>query len=733
MAAKVNVIFNEIEERLKKIPTITFQGIPKVVIYIVVSSTLRSTTASPSNHTLVLDFRFPAGPKITKTCVSVDNKIIFDKVKERIIIKFEGEDTFTGILKENTNLRKLVEMGAVDICGEKQLLIKIAPLLGSLFSATGSNLNQNQHESSINGKQSREKYIFISDVLRRSQKVYYCLTVDPKVSSHFGKLKINIQKRYSDFFWLDKELRRIGVQHLPKLPKKSISIFQESHKFIEHRRLALEKYINLLIALPAATESVYHFLEIHSSKYRATRSRRDGINRIQAPPNDGPHLPTLNSDLDDFDSLDADITGIQNDMKRHQNSIMSLEFGSAFIHAKILQWVGPAIIDTSFWAGFAYIGYKTILDLANVRLRANVRDVPLRIVGYRIVRNVILMVTSYFLRWRVVTLPNSNVYKRQSKFMYVALCILLGYKIARRMAHGMSQDEKDSFYLYINRRFAILAYLCMSELGGMMVKAGQYMGARSDVTPQVFVDSLSKLQDQIPPRNFVDVKYQVSKALGPRLKFENVFSHFEEVPIAAASIAQVHRATLCRNNSSTEDVVAVKVQHVGIESVMKADLQALDWVTRIIAWSEPEYNFGPLMTEWRRQAILELDFCREHENVNIVASALNGNDDFHVWVPTTVDGVEPAKEMMVLQFAQNSVKVTEVEILRRYGVDLDVLMNNITEAFAHQMFHIGVFSGDPHPGNILVELPSDSNGNKARPVLLDFGLVCNHICTYVAD
>ena len=258
------------------------------------------------------------------------------------------------------------------------------------------------------------------------------------------------------------------------------------------------------------------------------------------------------------------------------------------------------------------------------------------------------------------------------------------------------------------------------------------MGARSDVTPQVFVDSLSKLQDQIPPRNFLEVKDQVCKALGPRLKFENVFSHFEEIPIAAASIAQVHKATLNRSDSATDDIVAVKVQHVGIESVMRADLQALEWVTKIIAWSEPEYNFGPLMTEWRRQAILELDFCREHENVNIVASGLNDNGDFHVWVPTTVDGVEPAKEMMVLQYAKNSVKVTEVDVLRRHGIDFDRLLNDITEAFAHQMFHIGVFSGDPHPGNILVELPSDLNGNKARPVLLDFGLVSNLSYTQIS-
>ena len=83
--------------------------------------------------------------------------------------------------------------------------------------------------------------------------------LDLKLSSQLGVMRVNVQKRYSDFSRLHRELLRKGIRRLPKLPGKNISIFQDSQKFIENRRLALEKYVNLLIVLPEATDFVYHF------------------------------------------------------------------------------------------------------------------------------------------------------------------------------------------------------------------------------------------------------------------------------------------------------------------------------------------------------------------------------------------------------------------------------------------------------------------------------------------
>ena len=121
MAASVDALFNKLEERFKQIPTITLQEIPKIAIFIVVSSgrRLKVSPANPSHHTLVIDLRFQDGPKIEKKYGSLDKNIKFGKARGQVVIKFDGEDTFIGILQENTNLRKLVETGAVDIHGRK--------------------------------------------------------------------------------------------------------------------------------------------------------------------------------------------------------------------------------------------------------------------------------------------------------------------------------------------------------------------------------------------------------------------------------------------------------------------------------------------------------------------------------------------------------------------------------------------------------------------------------------
>jgi aarF domain-containing kinase len=125
------------------------------------------------------------------------------------------------------------------------------------------------------------------------------------------------------------------------------------------------------------------------------------------------------------------------------------------------------------------------------------------------------------------------------------------------------------------------------------------------------------------------------------------------------------------------------------------------------------------MSEWAMEAEKELDFQRESENVEMVAKGLAERPQSRVWVPRPIPEVPATEKMLLLEFA-NAVKVTDLDALDRHGVDRNVLLRDITEAFAEQIFRIGVFSGDPHPGNILVDI-SKGHG-VATPVLLDFGL-----------
>ena len=798
-------IFNKIEERFHKIPSLIFQDTPKsIIFFIVLNNNNEDNYEDEDNNNskqqqqqqqqrLIIDVRIPLQPKISRS--NNDEEFNVTDPNQRIVFEFDNEYIFTNVLKEN-NLKKGLASGKINIEGNEKMLRKVGPLIGELLKKDKHAPNKSVDNSSNNYNTSNDiakkkdmigisQKCIISDIVRRRQIVFYRLTPVVSSSSNYNNnnnnnkyqkkqnnsdddvlLDFDIERRYSEFVHLGEELIRMGIKNLPKLPAKSLNIFQNSQTFLSDRRDGLEKYINDLFEIPNAIPLLHIFLDISEMQLNITTTRSStshqddndnmetkyqqksgklmvignkhknrlrrklshyGVNTPNRKKNSNYNNTTKNADdmLNMLNEQDVLLTNLQNKILKHQKRIKSVEYTSALLQAQFLQWIGPAIMDVSFWAGFTYLGYNLISpSIIYFFRKATSSKNILNRAKQSMTRISIAMVVSYLIRWRIVSWPDSNVYKRQFKFMYVAICILLGYKIARRQTIGMNQEEKDAFYLYVNRRFALLSYLCMAQLGGMFMKAGQYMGARSDVTPPVFVEALSKLQDQVPSREFSKVKSQVCKALGSKVKFEDVFKDFETEPIAAASIAQVHKARLKngRNNKQLNEVVAVKVQHVGIEPVMRADLQALDWVTRLIAWSEPEYNFEPIMTEWRNEAIKELDFCREHENVNIVAKGLNDKSDFNVWVPTTVDQLQPAKEMMVLEYAKNSVKVTDVETLKKYNVNFDVLLEDITKAFAHQMFHIGVFSGDPHPGNILVELPSPSNGENARAVLLDFGL-----------
>lgn len=150
---------------------------------------------------------------------------------------------------------------------------------------------------------------------------------------------------------------------------------------------------------------------------------------------------------------------------------------------------------------------------------------------------------------------------------------------------------------------------------GLWVKLGQYLSTRADVLPEPYIQLLKQLQDSLPPRPVNEVRNTIEEEFGKPV--EELFSEFVEVPLATASIAQVHRATL-RNGQE----VVVKVQHEGIKHVILEDLKNAKSIVEWIAWAEPVYNFNPMIDEWCREAPKELDFNIEADNTRKVASNL---------------------------------------------------------------------------------------------------------------
>ncbi|CAM6101459.1 unnamed protein product [Calypogeia fissa] len=309
----------------------------------------------------------------------------------------------------------------------------------------------------------------------------------------------------------------------------------------------------------------------------------------------------------------------------------------------------------------------------------------------------------------------SGNFVRQMKVFMTALAIFLDYKMAQKKEKWTKADAANRMWDRVHTRNAARVLKVVVKLEGLWVKLGQYLSTRADVLPQAYIDCLKQLQDSLPPRPIAEVYRTITTELGKPPA--EIFSSFDDIPLATASIAQVHKA-------ETKDgvKVVVKVQHEGIKDVILQDLRNARTIVKWIAWAEPQFNFGPVMDEWCSEVPKELDFNSEAENTRMVARNLDlkNKDNIHfsadkvdVLIP---DVIQSTETVLVLQY-MDGVRLSDVKALESLGVNKQVLVETITRSYAHQIFVDGFFNADPHPGNFLV-----SKEAPFRPILLDFGL-----------
>ena len=297
---------------------------------------------------------------------------------------------------------------------------------------------------------------------------------------------------------------------------------------------------------------------------------------------------------------------------------------------------------------------------------------------------------------------------RVGRFLLVAQMVARsygGYKFIQWSGRLVSRTGQAERYRRHHRRSAELIYRTALRLQGWLVKACQFIGTRADILPQEYIEVLSRLHDRVPPRPFAVIRKHLEAEIKQPL--EKVFSSFTPEPIAAASLAQVHEATLHDGQR-----VAVKVQYPDIAALVDLDLRSVGFFVEWLARLEPRYDFRFILNELRRYIPLELDFVHEGHNAEAVARnfAARGDDALVpriYWEYTT-----PC--LLVMEFMEG-IKVTEVEALRRAGIDTRAVAQKLTEAYLRQILLDGLFHADPHPGNLLVQ-PGP------RLVFLDFGL-----------
>lgn len=250
--------------------------------------------------------------------------------------------------------------------------------------------------------------------------------------------------------------------------------------------------------------------------------------------------------------------------------------------------------------------------------------------------------------------------------------------------------------------------LALEELGPTFVKLGQLLSTRPDVIPRPYVQEFTKLQDMVPPFSFVEVEEQIRLELGGEI--EELFASVDPVPIAAASIAQVHRAVLL----SGEEVV-IKVRRPGIVELVETDIDALLGLAQLVERHLPNtdmYEPVPLVREFARTIRREMDFTREGHTIEKIAGNFAG--DTTLYFPKVYWDVT-SRGILTLEFI-NGIKVSDLDALEDAGLDAKEIARRGADAIIKMVLVDGFFHGDPHPGNVFI-LP----GNVI--CLLDYGMV----------
>jgi ubiquinone biosynthesis protein len=248
----------------------------------------------------------------------------------------------------------------------------------------------------------------------------------------------------------------------------------------------------------------------------------------------------------------------------------------------------------------------------------------------------------------------------------------------------------------------------LERLGPTYIKLGQLLSTRSDILPIAYMDALTRLQDRIDPFPFAEVESIVTRELGVRLS--RAFKHFDEKPLAAASLGQGHRAVL-RNGT----VAAVKVQRPEIRERISEDLEALAELARFgdeHTEMGRRFGFADMLEEFRRSLFRELDYRQEADNLRTFATNLAEFD--RIVVPAPVTDYTTTR-VLTMEFVAGT-KITELSPLRLLELDGEVLGATLFEAYLKQILVDGLFHADPHPGNVFL---TEDN----RIALIDLGMV----------
>lgn len=249
--------------------------------------------------------------------------------------------------------------------------------------------------------------------------------------------------------------------------------------------------------------------------------------------------------------------------------------------------------------------------------------------------------------------------------------------------------------------------LAMEELDGSFIKLGQLLSLRPDLVPKEYCEEFTKLQDNIKPLDFRQIKSIIEDEF--KTPLNKIFDSFDKNPIASASIGQVHKAKL-----KSGEVVAVKVQRIGVKELFEADIDIMHKLASLLESNIPEtkiYKPTQIVKEFEEYTRKELDYLIEAKNIEDFYKA---NRDKNIITPKVFWNYTKNK-VLTMDFIDGK-KISELKKFSEVNSYEKIVMKNISSSMMKQILEYKIFHADPHPGNILLLWDN-------KIALLDFGIV----------
>ncbi|MGP9722758.1 ABC1 kinase family protein [Corynebacterium sp. AOP40-9SA-29] len=309
-------------------------------------------------------------------------------------------------------------------------------------------------------------------------------------------------------------------------------------------------------------------------------------------------------------------------------------------------------------------------------------------------------------------------YRRITTFGLRLMVVMWWFELVlpRLGLRRFSQRNQEQRIVRAAARFSALA----TDLGGLMIKVGQFMSTRIDVLPTAVTDELSGLQDKVPAEDFAQIRALAESELG--MPLSRAFAAFDSVPLAAASLGQAYKAQLTPQDATDvgfTDVV-VKVQRPGIGEIVDVDLAALrriaGWLSRI-RFIAARADVPALVEEFAHTSAEEIDYLHEGAEAETFGAEFSNLASPAQDAPAVV-WERTARRVLTLQDV-SAVKISDVRALRAADIDPSEVADRLAESMFTQLFDTGHFHADPHPGNIFV---TPRGGGDFSLTFIDFGM-----------